>query len=83
MKRTLVILIEDAIAIKHMLEITIRDVKYYLPTSEAPPADQLALVTSLIKMMEKFQEAKLITDCFLKYLSYKKQQVIKALITSK
>ena len=70
------------ITIKEMLTTTIRDVKYYLPMSTAPPADQLALITSLVKMTEKFKEAKLLIDCFAKYLSFKKQQVIEALITS-
>ena len=50
--------------------------------STAPPADQLALITNLIKMMEKFEEVKLLVDHFLKYLLYEKQQVIKALTTS-
>ena len=68
--------------IEEMLTVTIRDIKYYLPTSTAPPADQLALITNLIKMTEKFKEVKLLIDCFLKYLSYEKQQVIKALTTS-
>ena len=82
MKKALAIHIEDTITIKEMLTMTIRDVKYYLPTSTAPPADQLALITNLIKMTEKFEEAKLLINCFVKYLSYRKQQVIKALTTS-
>ena len=68
MKKALAIHIEDAITIKEMLTTTIRDVKYYLLTSTAPPADQLALIMSLIKMMEKFEEAKLLIDRFTKYL---------------
>ena len=47
MKKALAIHIKDAITIKEMLTTTIRDIKYYLPTSTAPPADQLALITSL------------------------------------
>ena len=43
MKKELVISIEDMIRIKEMLAITIMDVKYYPPTSTAPPADQLVL----------------------------------------
>ena len=58
MKKALAIHIEDTITIKEMLTMTIRDVKYYLPTSTAPPADQLALITNLIKMTEKFKEVK-------------------------
>ena len=82
MKKTLAIHIKDVITIKEMLTTTIRDIKYYLPMSTAPPADQLALVTNLIKMMEKFEEAKLLINHFTKYLPYEKQQVIKALTTS-
>ena len=82
MKKVMAISIEDMITIKEMLAVTIRDIKYYLPMLDAPPADQLALVTSLIKMTEQFKEVKLLADRFLKYLSYEKQQVIKALTTS-
>ena len=60
MKKALVKHIEDAITIKELLTMMIRDVKYYLLTSTAPPAEQLALITSLIKMMEKYKEAKLL-----------------------
>ena len=82
MKKVMAISIEDMITIKEMLAVTIRDIKYYLPMLDAPPADQLALVTSLIKMTEQFKEVKLLADRFLKYLSYEKQQVIEALTTS-
>ena len=82
MKKVLAIHIEDTITITELLTTTIKDVKYYLPTSTAPPADQLALITSLVKMTEKFEEAKLLIDHLTKHLSYKKQQVIEALITS-
>ena len=68
-KKALTMHIEDAITIKEMLTMTIRDVKYYLPMSTAPPADQLALITNLVKMTEKFKEVKLLIDRFLKYLS--------------
>ena len=68
--------------IKEMLTVTIRDIKYYLLTSTAPPADQLALITNLIKMMEKFVDAKETANHFLKYLPQQKQEVIKALTTS-
>ena len=68
--------------IKEMLITAIWDVKYSLPMSTAPPADQLALITSLIRMMKKYEEAKLLIDRFMKYLSFEKQQVIEALITS-
>ena len=81
-KKALAIHIEDAIRIKEMLTMTIRDIKYYLLTSTAPSADQLALITSLIKMTEKFEETKLLINHFVKYLSYEKQQVIKVLTTS-
>ena len=82
MKKALAIHIKDVITIKEMLTTTIRDIKYYLPMSTAPPADQLALITNLVKMTEKFKEAKQLIDHFMKYLSYKKQQVIEALTTS-
>ena len=72
LKKTLVSHIEDMITIKEVLIVLIRDVKYYLPTSVAPPAEQLALVTELVKMMEKFTDAKETTDHFLKYLSQQK-----------
>ena len=68
--------------IKEALIALIRDVKYYLPMSVAPLAEQLALVTELVKMMEKFMDAKETTDHFLKYLSQQKRDVIKALTTS-
>ena len=68
--------------IKEVLTVLIRDVKYYLPMSVAPLAEQLALVTELVKMTEKFVNAKEITDHFLKYLSQQKRDVIEALTTS-
>ena len=43
--KTLVSHIEDMITIKEKLIVLIRNVKYYLPTSVAPLAEQLALVT--------------------------------------
>ena len=82
MKEALVIHIEGAIMIKEMMIAAILDVKYSLPIPITPPADQLALITSLISMMEKYETAKLLIDRFTKYLSYEKQQVIEALITS-
>ena len=82
LKKTLVSHIKDMITIKEVLIVLIRDVKYYLPTSVAPPAEQLALVTELVKMTEKFVNAKETTDHFLKYLSKEKQEVIEALTTS-
>ena len=81
-KKVMAMTLEDMITIKEMLSQTIKDIKYYLPTSTTPPAEQLALVTSMIRMTEKFKEAKLIANHFLKYLSYEKQQVIEALTTS-
>ena len=68
MKEVLKTMIEDMIKLKEMLALTIRDVKYYLPTSQDPPAEQLAIVTHMIRAMEKFEEAQIIADCFLKYL---------------
>ena len=68
--------------IKEVLIVLIRDVKYYLPTSAAPLAEQLALVTELVKMTEKFVDAKETMDHFMKYLSQQKQEVIEALTTS-
>ena len=68
LKKTLVSHIEDMITIKEILIVLIRDVKYYLPMSVAPLAEQLALVTELVKMTEKFVDAKETTDHFLKYL---------------
>ena len=47
LKKTLVLHIEDMITIKEVLIVLIRDIKYYLPMSVAPPAEQLALVTEL------------------------------------
>ena len=82
LKKTLVSHIKDMITIKEVLIILIRDVKYYLLTSVAPPAEQLALVTELVKMMEKFVDAKETADHFLKYLSQQKQEAIEALTTS-
>ena len=73
LKKTLVSHIEDMIVLKEALTVLIRDVKNYLPTSVAPLAEQLALVTELVKMMEKFMDAKETTDHFLKYLSQQKQ----------
>ena len=67
LKKTLVLHIEDMITIKEVLIVLIRDVKYYLPMSVAPPAEQLALVTELVKMTEKFMDAKETADHFLKY----------------
>ena len=68
--------------IKEALIILIKDVKHYLPMSVAPLAEQLALVTELVKMTEKFVDTKETTDHFLNYLSQQKQDVIKALTTS-
>ena len=82
LKKTLVSHVEDMITIKEVLIELIRDVKYYLPTSGTPPAEQLALVTELVKMTEKFVNAKETTDYFLKYLPQQKQEVIEALTTS-
>ena len=82
MKEALATHIEGAIMIKEMMIAVILDIKYSLPMSTAPPADQLALMTSLTRMMEKYEEVKLLIDCFTKYLSFEKQQVIEALITS-
>ena len=82
MKTALVMHIEGVIMIKEMLTTAIWDVRYSLPMSTAPLADQLVLITSLIRMMEKYEEAKLLIDHFTKYLSFEKQQVIEALITS-
>ena len=82
LKKTLVSHIEDMIIIKETLMVLIRDVKYYLPTSVAPQAEQLALVAELVEMMEKFVDAKETTDHFLKYLSPQKRDVIEALTTS-
>ena len=82
LKKTLVSHIEDMITIKEILIVLIRDVKYYLLTSVAPLAEQLALVTELVKMMETFIDAKETTDHFLRYLSQQKQDVIEALTTS-
>ena len=72
LKKTLVSHIEDMIMIKEVLIVLIRDVKYYLPTSVAPLAEQLALVTELVEMTEKFVNTKEIMDHFLKYLSQQK-----------
>ena len=72
LKKTLVSHIEDMIMIKEALIVLIRDVKCYLLTSIAPLAEQLALVTELVKMTEKFVDAKTTTDHFLKYLSQTK-----------
>ena len=72
LKKTLISHIKDMIMIKEALTVLIRDVKYYLPTSAAPLAEQLALVTELVKMTEKFVDAKETTDHFLKYLSHQK-----------
>ena len=82
MKEALVTHIKGAIMIKEMMIAAILDVKYSLPMSTAPPADQLALITSLTRMMEKYKEAKLLINHFTKYLSFEKQQVIEALVTS-
>ena len=82
LKKTLVLHIEDMIMIKEALILLIKDVKCYLPTSVAPLAEQLALVTELVKMTEKFMDAKETTDHFLKYLSQQKRDVIEALTTS-
>ena len=82
LKKTLVSHIEDMITIKEILIVLIRDVKYYLPMSVAPLAEQLALVTELVKMTEKFIDVKETTDHFLKYLSQTKRDVIEALTTS-
>ena len=81
LKKTLVSHIEDMITIKEVLIVLIRDVKYYLPMSIAPPVEQLALVTDLVRMMETFVNAKEAADYFLKDLSHEKQQVIEALTT--
>ena len=82
LRKTLVSHIEDMIILKEALIILIRDVKDYLPTSVTPPAEQLALVTELVKMTEKFMNGKETTDHFLKYLSPQKRDVIEALTTS-
>ena len=82
LKRTLVSHIKDMITIKEVLIVLIRDVKYFLPMSVAPPAEQLALVTELVKMMEKFVNAKETTDHFLNYLLQTKRDIIEALTTS-
>ena len=82
LKKTLVLHIEDMIIIKETLIVLIRDVKYYLLTSVAPLAEQLALVTELVKMTEKFEDTKETTDHFLKYLLQTKRDVIEALTTS-
>ena len=82
LKKTLVLHIEDMITIKEVLIVLIRDIKYYLPTSVVPPAEQLALVTELVKMTEKFVNVKETTDHFLKYLPQTKRDVIEALTTS-
>ena len=82
LKKTLVSHIEDMITIKEVLIVLIRDVKYYLPTSVAPPAEQLALVTELVKMTEQFVSTKETTDHFLKYLPQTKRDIIEALTTS-
>ena len=71
LKKTLVSHIEDMITIKEVLIVLIKDVKYHLPTSVAPPAEQLALVTELVKMTEKFVNTKETTDYFLNYLLLK------------
>ena len=82
LKKTLVSHIEDMITIKEVLIVLIKDVKSYLPMSVTPPAEQLALVMELVKMTEKFMNAKETTDDFLKYLSQQKREVIEALTTS-
>ena len=68
--------------IKEALTELIRDIKYYLPTSVAPLAEQLALVTELVEMTEKLMDTKGTTDHFLKYLPQQKRDVIEALTTS-
>ena len=68
--------------IKEVLIVLIEDIKYYLPMSVASPAEQLALVTELVKITEKFVNTKETADHFLKYLLQEKQEVIKALTTS-
>ena len=82
LKKTLVSHIEDMITIKESLIALIRDVKNYLPTSVVPLAEQLALVTELVKMTEKFINTKETTDRFLKYLPQTKRNIIEALTTS-
>ena len=72
LKKTLVSHIEDMIMIKEVLIVLIRDIKCYLLTSVVPPAEQLALVTELVKMTEKFMDMKETADHFLKYLSQQK-----------
>ena len=72
LKKTLISHLEDMVIIREVLMKLIQDVKYYLPTSVAPPAEQLALVTELVKMTEKFMDAKETADHFLKYLSQQK-----------
>ena len=68
--------------IKETLILLIKDVKCSLPMLATPPAEQLALVTELVKMTEKFVDVKETTDHFLKYLSPQKREVIEALTTS-